>query len=231
MPEASITDQLAVLRRPQTAEEGHLSERISRHPRLFPVGGDRLFVDATRLVTASDGTELVVTAAQSVPDISATSPSYDTCAALRRKRLERMLTGKPRKLRRRARALDTKLTRHGRLSPTPPTAIGLSRRSSEHREAGSPIDAARLQRDGIWGMDETARPRQLFGLVPDGIAIVEIHNGRERARTRARENVFSARIPAGAKRWVPDRIIWKDADGTTANVIKPAVIYADFARP
>jgi hypothetical protein len=231
-PPTWLTVQLGVLRRPQTAEEGAFSAQITdATSRFFPFDGDRLYAQATRLVTFEDGTQLAITVAQAVSNGTAYVLPYDTCTRIRRRVLARLLSDEPAAVRRRARALEADEARHSRPGPTPPHTIGVASVNGESIRAGGPTTESWFEDEGAWSASPIGRRTAVVGIVPDGVANVRLHFDKQSQRIAVRDNLFTDVIKRPIDRAFPDRLIWETADGAAIKSIIPDVAYADFARP
>jgi hypothetical protein len=226
--EPALLALVGLLRREQTWEERDVARWST--PDTWPGFAPVLFHEGTRIATAADGSRYVVTVGLTDQNLFEMTPSYDQCAAWRRDRLIRMLDDQPRKLRRRALALDAKLTRSARPRPLPPTTVSITPESRLY-PLGLPFEAERFRRDGVYLSDR----RRYYALLPDGVATVTAtferrSTGRRSVRTAAvRDNVVSIAAPPRMEP-MPVRMEWRDRNGSILNVIEPEVFLSDFAR-
>jgi hypothetical protein len=232
-PPAWLTDRLAVLRRRQTAEEAAFSAEITDvSSPFFPLVGDRLYAEATRLVDFGDGARLAITVAQTARNSTAYAVPYDTCTRIRRRILSGLLRKQPAAVRRRARALEAEQARDGRPGPTPyDTTIGVARVDGRSIRAGGPTTASWFDDTGAWVAWPVEDGTAVIGIVPDGVAGVHLRSNRRGLKVVVHDNLFLALVPRPIDRAFPDRITWTSATGVAINTITPDPLYSDFARP
>ncbi|WP_157592019.1 hypothetical protein [Solirubrobacter soli] len=222
-----------MLNRPQTSEEAAFSAQIKNLTSpFFPLVGDRLYAQATRLVDYGDGVRLAITVATTVRNSTAYALPYETCTRIRRRVLARLLRDQPALVRRRARALEADQTRRDRPRRTSfDTTIGLARLDGQPIRVGGPTTTAWFDAEGAWMAWPVNNRTAVIGLVPDGVATVHVRSNGGTVKAEVRDNIFMSLIDLPIDRSVPDRLTWTDLNGSEINTITPRVVYSDFERP
>jgi hypothetical protein len=232
VPGADVLGAIAALRRPQAA-----TDRIPEGRSLLGLG-DEVYVDHTRTVTAPDGRQFVIVLARATPP----APRPASCADAVHARL-----------------LRTTAKTSGRVRSRTLKQHAASRRQ-ERRRAERP----RRPYDGVYLFDRAANgtlgsggggggfryflthgnvmssgsggSSRLTGLVPDGVASVEmtfpkrvsrgryykptVFPRREVVEAPVQEGVFSVRVPRGAGDAFASRTVWRGADGRVIRVVR-----------
>lgn len=201
-------DAFAVLRRP--AGPG------SRYPDVAnaAVGGD-ILAGTVRKLAAADGTPYLIAVARG--PFAARPRDLAACRARQREIFDGLAAGATaEQLQRGHELLDEGL---------PPDEA--ERAGEEFLELfvlnadgtpndGATVTAADAMRNGLLrgsaaGDGSGALERALGGVVPDGVAAVEVHWEGGEARARVHDNAVHVALPAGAPRRV--EVVWRDADG------------------
>lgn len=224
-PSPDFMNAIAALRRPATPEELDPGEAPGA---LLP--GDT-YVDYRRNVTAADGRRLTIVMGRAV------RPLYvepQKCLDAEHARILELLKGKPRALR------SVTLQEYGHLRAGREEANALPRTPVDgvylfqQGGGGGGVDFAFFQKHGVFGSSGGGEDSATIdGLVPDGVATVELRypkvvsRGRDykpkvfpRAVTltlRVQENVVSATVPRSAPDALWNRMIWFDAAGDVIN--------------
>ncbi|WP_022927082.1 hypothetical protein [Patulibacter americanus] len=231
-PGAEVTGAIAALRRPQTD-----ADRIPEDGRL-PGMGDDIYVDHTRTVTAPNGKQFVIVPARATPP----TPRPASCADAVHARLLRTTATSSRRLRSRTLKTYAAVRRQER------------RFAEEPREPYDEVFLfARAADGGLGGGGGGGRfgfflthgnvmstggddRSQVTGLVPDGVASVEmtfpkrvsrgayykptVFPRREVVTAPVQEGVFSVRVPRGAGDAFASRTVWRAADGHVVRVVR-----------
>ena len=179
-----------------------------------PVGGD-ILTDTVRRIAAADGTPYLIAVTRG--PFAARPRDLPACRARQREIFDGLAVGISAEERQRGH----ELLDEGR----PPDEA--ERSGEEFLELfvlnpdGTPNDGATLTaaeavRDGLLrpsakGGGSRAMERAVGGVVPDGVAEVEVAWDGGEARARVRDNAVHVLLPAGAPREV--EVIWRDAGG------------------
>ncbi|MGZ4279778.1 MAG: hypothetical protein ACXVVU_24305 [Solirubrobacteraceae bacterium] len=232
-PPQDMLDAFAVLRRPATS--GDAFENKLRIPFGGPIAVD--YIRRARVLP--DGTSIYVVPSMSARPMIAKRPA--SCSAREREALEHRLRGKPAQAQRAARRLLRNYERGQReAASSPPTPGILVFEFGPHGGGGGGggQDVAGIRKRGAYTSTYAGRRRgtRLVGLIPDGVAAIEFTFARGRGlgpegdrvyrtiyrRTAAVvDNVVALTVPRMPEDAFFNRQVWRAADGSVVNTVKP----------
>jgi hypothetical protein len=231
LPPQDMLDAFAVLRRPATAGDAF----DLRHRPPF---GARVAVDYVRRARVfPDGTSVYVVPALSARPAFTKRPA--SCSAREREALEHRLRGKPAQAQREARRLLSRFEKSQRQTATRPPQPGLFVFALGPHGAGGGggLDVSDIRKHGALNASYVrGRGSRVVGLVPDGVATIDFTFARGHAlgperdrvyrklyrRTAAVvDNVVALTVPRMPLDAVFNRQVWRAADGSVVNTIKP----------
>ncbi len=234
-----FTSVLGVFRRAPSAAEVRAGERQLLPPTVNAEPNRQ----GTRVVRAP-GVELVISAfnrsVPTEPDLA----TFERCQALVARELRRRAASRPAGVRREAARLHELWRIAGRPDETRPTevlqvAIRQLDVPGERSFMGDHFDPARFADHGLsMASGQAGHPRRsrFVALVPDGVAVVELHytrfadrgpdrravdhHRRARVRVAVGDNVVSVIVPRPARDALPALTLWRDATGKVVRVIR-----------
>lgn len=236
-PSARLLSTLALLRRPESADE----QRLATSKGFPSFGVQGIYRDYIRIATAASGHQFVIFV---VRDADPTKPRPERCRAELRRRFSRQLEGRPAGFRRFAlRALRRRLRgERQREARGPMEGVFVFDRSFFQGRSGGGGGGGGVREirrrgsfsaSGIRGADGRAR---VDGLVPDGVATITAtfdrvgsRLGRQRPRRYRRvikrtvsvqENVVSFVISRAPQDAFAARMVWRSADGSVLRVVR-----------
>jgi hypothetical protein len=224
----------AVLRRPQTADEAIADDEMPRIP------AQNFYRDSYRIPASASGRRYLIAAAQ---NIGLFQPRPAICAAALRSRFERLLNGRRKAFKRAARrSLDQIVRDEWSSNPDAarPRDVLFMFDLTESGQIGGGGGGAPLDwvlKHGLLGSSQRlSRRSTVSGLIPDGVATVEltfprsVSRGPYRPPRRYRrtlritapvdDNVISVRVNRSAPDAFPHRMVWKDSTGTTVRIVR-----------
>jgi len=232
-PSDALLSTLGVLRRPATD-----ADRIDLRSLLYdPNFASNIYAQWIRVATAADGQQFVVFASQ---DRMRPKLPPRRCLALENAELGRLLTGQEGAVRRYAlrlkRSLDRSEFPKGGFKPQ--EAIFLFSRAPNGGigGGGGGIDVGFFRRHGMFMSSGTRDRSDVAGLLPDGVASVELTFARSvsrgphrdpkvyprtlRVTVPVQDNVVSFEIARPAEDAFPTRMKWLRADGSVLRVVR-----------
>lgn len=182
-PSEELLSTVGVLRRPQSDEEQRLSSRKA-DPVAIGQGIYRRFI---RVATSASGRRFVVFVAR---DVDPTRARPERCRAELRRRFERLLRGRPARLRRFALRIGRLLLRSERRRQArgPQEGVFLFDLSVFEDRAGGGgggSGAREIRRNGLFSASSirgASRRSRVDGLIPDGVATVTSTFGRDASK-------------------------------------------------
>lgn len=235
-PSARLLSTLALLRRPESADEQRLATSNG-----FPSFVQGVYRDYIRIATAASGHQFVIFV---VRDADPTKPRPERCRTELRRRFSRQLEGRPAGFRRFAlRALRRRLRgERQREARGPVEGVFVFDRSIFQGRSGGGAGGGgvrEIRRRGSFsasGIRGAAGRARVDGLVPDGVATITAtfdragsRLGPQRPRRYRRvikrtvsvqENVVSFVISRAPQDAFAERMVWRSADGSVVRVVR-----------
>ena len=224
-PSADLLGALGVLRRPATE-----ADRIDPDSLSFPFARG-IFANFVRVATAADGRQFFVIVAQ---DRVRSSPLPRHCLALQNEELQHLLTNRTPAVGRLATRLKARLDRQENPKGgfRAAEAIFLFDRTADGRlgGGGGGVDLRWFLRHGMFGSSGAGDTSDVSGLLPDGVASVDLTFAKAVSRgphrdpqtypktikltVPVRDNVVSFRVARPAYDAFPTLMVWRRADGS-----------------
>ncbi len=236
-PSERLLSTLALLRRPESADEQRLA---SHEPFPFAFAED-IYRRYIRIATRASGHQLVIFVAR---DADPSEPRPERCRAELRRRFTRMVRGRPTAFRRYALRILRRLVRaqRRREGRAPLEGVFVFDRSifQERVGGGGGGGGAReIRRAGSFrasGIRDAPGRARVSGLVPDGVATItatfdragsRLGPGRPRRYRRVvrrtvsvRENVVSFVVSRAPQDAFAERMVWRSADVRVVRIVR-----------
>jgi hypothetical protein len=218
-PSDALLSTLGVLRRPAT-EADHVDRRS-----LEPTFASGIFENWTRVATAADGRQFVVVIAQD--RLRMPLPPH-RCVDLEDAELRRLLSDRTPAVRRVALRLKARLNReeHPKSGFTPTEAIFLFDRTPDGSigGGGGGVDLRWFLRHGLFGSAGVGNRSTVSGLVPDGVASIDVTFPRTVSRGPHRDSKV---FPTAIRLTVPvrDNVVAFDVDRTAPDVVGMQMVW------
>lgn len=222
-PLAATLELLGVLRGPAAPGDDALP---------FPAGVTRIYIQAARTVTTPSGLALRVAPFQQV---FAATPS-EACRNAQASLARRLAAREPRVIRRAVESLIQDINEIDAAAPKPtnppPDSVLIAGGTGDGRFGSAAVDMAEFAERGLL----TSTKSTAIGLVPDGVASVElvfprevrygkfvkpiIHPSEERVTTQVQNNVFEAKSPRSDIETVfATSMVWRSASGEVLRTV------------
>lgn len=241
-PSAAVRSVLAPFRRAPTLAE--LAAGEERRSAIFLPGTVERSRRGTRILHAADGHEVRLTAIPKVVRPGVDPAVRRACLARTRKRAARLARSAPPAVRREVRRmLDVQRAAIHAVPASEGEALSLYVPVGDGTGGGTGalFDAEQFSEHGLFlssgGAGRPGASSQLTGVVPDGVATVELEYPRSASRGPSRpavdygsearltvavtENAVSVSVPRGAEDAFPPRMTWRGADGAVIRVVTP----------
>jgi hypothetical protein len=232
-PSAELVDTFAVLRRPQTTEERIADDRLGRG-----LPAENIYRGAYRIATSAGGRRFLIVAAQNT---NLFTPRPPECTDAFRDRFEQELEGRRPAFKRDARKVLRQVIRDewtgGEDAGQPHEGLFMfDYADGGLGGGGGGVDLGFLRDRGMLNSQSRGSITILSGLLPDGVATVELTFPRSASRgpyrpakryrhaveltAPVKDNVISLRVPRPAEDAFPARMVWKGPDGQTVKVVR-----------
>lgn len=231
-PSDALLSTLGVLRRPAT-DADHVDPRAL----LYDPFASNIYTQWIRVATATDGRQFVVFASQ---DRLRPKLPPRRCLALQNAELGRLLAGREAAVRRYAlrlkRSLDRSEFPKGGFKPQEAIYFFTRSPSGGLGGGGGGVDVGYFRRHGMFMSSGTRDRSDVAGLLPDGVASVEMTFARSvsrgphrdpkvyprtiRVTVSVRDNVVSLEIARPAEDAFPTRMVWRRANGSVIRDVR-----------
>lgn len=232
-PSATVRSVLGIFRRPATPEEVGLASK----QRGFLIGAAERSRQGVRIAHSASGERVVVTYVPRTRRWGLSPARQRSCNATLAKLLDRRARRAAPAVKRELRRMTRSLRRQASAAdPAPRSTEGLSV-SWGNGAGGGAFDVQEFAVRGTYLSMGTRDGSRLIGLVPDGVASVELRYprfaprgqyrapmdyGRRHERTvRVQENVFVVRVPRDARDAMAPKMVFRTPSGTVLRVVEP----------
>lgn len=222
-PLASTLELLGILRGPAAPGDDALP---------FPAGVTRIYIQAARTVTTPSGLAVRVAPFQQV---FAATPS-EACRNAQASLARRLAAREPRVIRRAVEALIQDIEESSAAAPKPtsppPDSVVIAGGTGNGRFSAAALDMAEFAERGLLASTQSTA----IGLVPDGVASVElvfprevrygklakaiVHPSEERVTAQVQNNVFEAKSPRSDIETIfATSMVWRSASGEVLRTV------------
>jgi hypothetical protein len=227
-PSADLLNTFAIFRRPATEEE---LAQASKERRL-PAGG--LYRRYARIVTSASGRRQLVLPAQNAHSYQ---PRPQRCVDSLRRHMRALLRGRDAAFKRGTNRVLEQVIRDEWAGPAqgPTEGVFLFTYGSHGTGGGGGgADLTTLRTKGMFfSFGGSARPSLVTGLIPDGVASIELlypataGSAEVKQTVAVRDNVVSYRVRrSGIDALVDPQMTWLAADGSVVRVVNPVTYMA-----